>query len=396
MHISVMAPAISRAAAADKPHWLKFQEKIRRKNFETISQSLRRSGMSRTVARNFILVLLLVLLPAAGRANEPEDAARDLLVYKDGDRVHGRVIEQKDGIILFQSDRFGLQRVPATGAVVIKAEKTEHVSTRPPAASPVAAAPAGAATAVPTAVNPDAEARTEGFSNAVLLAKIREFFGPWKGRLAFSTEVVSDSAERSALSVEARLGRKWARDEVQLNARYDYSQTEEVTTTDMVKADGLWRHNFGRNSFAQYRPVLEWNRASIKSGRPADYVLLQQEVGAGISLLTKPSRKLRVGVSENLFDVWTTAEPTSHTSRTVESAFVETELRLPWALLLSDRGVYYYSLSTKDDGWENRIELTKKFTEAFSTAIRHETRQGSPDGTAQDYTRLRLLLGLDF
>ena len=64
--------------------------------------------------------------------------------------------------------------------------------------------------------------------------------------------------------------------------------------------------------------------------------------------------------------------------------------------LLTERGVYYYSFSSRNDGWENRIELTKKFTETFSTAIRHEIRRGSPDGTAQDYTRLKLLLGLDF
>ena len=115
-----------------------------------------------------------------------------------------------------------------------------------------------------------------------------------------------------------------------------------------------------------------------------------------MSLLTTPARKLRVGVSENLFDVWVTSPPASHNSRTAQSAFVETELKLPWSLLLTDRGVYYYSFSTRMDGWENRVELTKKFTETLSAAIRHELRRGSPDGTAQDYTRLKLLLGLDF
>jgi len=54
------------------------------------------------------------------------------------------------------------------------------------------------------------------------------------------------------------------------------------------------------------------------------------------------------------------------------------------------------SIGSSRDGWENRVELSKKFTETFSTAIRHEIRRGSPDGTAQDYTRLKLLLGLDF
>ncbi len=351
--------------------------------------------MSRCLERNFILGLVFSLL-AAGvfGAAEPASSGHDTLVYKDGDRVRGRLLEEKNGMISFQSERFGALRVPAVDATVIKAPPA--VPLIPSTVAVVAAkAPAPAAVAEDQAAEAH-EAATAGFSAARLASKLRDFFGSWKGRLAVSTEVVSDTAERSALSVETRLSRKWTKDEVQLNARYDFSQTNDITTTDLVKADGLWRHNFGKSSFAQYRPAFEWNRARFRSGLAADYVLLQQEIGVGVSLLSTNKRKLRVGLSENLFDVWTTSDPSSHNSRTAESAFVETELKLPWALLLTDRGVYYHSFSSNSDGWENRIELTKKFTEAFSTAIRHETRQGSPDGTAQDYTRLKVLLGLDF
>jgi len=342
-----------------------------------------------------LLVLGLMLIGTGGRATEPEPAARDVLVYRDGDRVQGRLVEKAENILVFQSDRFGLLRVPQESAVVIKGEK------------PPGPAIAGTPPLVPvTADLPDKPekpkaaqaANDDWFYPAVLASRLRNFFGPWRGRVAFSTEVVTDTSDRSTVSLEGRLSRKWASDEVQLNGRYDYSETNALTTTDMLKADALWRHSFSkkRNSFVQYRPTLEWNRASRKAGLAADYLLLQQEIGYGVSLLTRPERKLRVGVSENLFDVWTTSPPTAHTSRTVESAFIETEWRLPWGLLLSDRGVYYYSFVSRNDGWENRIELTKKFTETLSAAIRHETRQGSPDGTAQDYTRLRLLLGLDF
>lgn len=344
--------------------------------------------MSRASLGNFIILFVLGLV--VGRAVEPAAPAREVLVYKDGDRVQGRLIGRKDGVIVFQSERFGELRVPADKADVLPAKA--------PAATPAAAAPVEKP--VPAVANGESaveEARASA-GLARLAARLRDGFKPWTGRLSFSTEVVSDTADRSTISLEGRLSRKWATDEVQLNGRYDFSQTNDLTTTDMLKADALWRHGFSkkRNSFVQYRPTLEWNRASRKGGVPADYVLLQQEIGYGINLLTKAERKLRVGVSENLFDVWTTSPPTAHTSRTVESAFIETELRLPWGLLLTDRGVYYYSFSTQADGWENRIELTKKFTATLSTAIRHELRRGSPDGKAQDYDRLKLLLGLDF
>ena len=62
-------------------------------------------------------------------------------------------------------------------------------------------------------------------------------------------------------------------------ARYDRAETNDVVTTDMVKAFGSWRHEFTKKQFAQYRPSVELNHASRRAGMPNDYVLLQQEIG---------------------------------------------------------------------------------------------------------------------
>jgi hypothetical protein len=357
------------------------------------------AGMQRILFR--VMTIVLCGMVATNVPGQPaEGHPRDILVFKDGDRIQGRLVEQLGTILIFQSDRFGELRVSTNQAVVIKADKPVA-----PAPTAIIGAPVTPAQGEKKAAERAEAEKISGwayFSPAVLAASLRNTFGPWHGRLAFSTEVVSDTADRGTLSVDAQLKRKWTSDEVQLNGRYDYSETNTITTatklttTDMVKGDGLWRHDFSKSNFAQYRPTLEWNRANFHAGAPADYVLLHQEIGAGITLITKPARKLRIGLSENLFDVWTTPAPASHDARTSESAFVETELKLPWGLQLTDRGIYYYSFSSQADGWENRVEVTKKFTEALSTAIRHEIRRGSPDGTAQDYTRLKLLLGLDF
>lgn len=341
--------------------------------------------------KNFILVCGLVLAGthAVRAADQPAEPAPDTLVFKDGDRVHGHVVAQDENLVVFKSDRFGELRVATRDVVVIKGAAPE---------TPVAAAPTPAAKPASPAVRTEEEQVTlwEHLSAAKLAANLREFFGSWHGRLAFSTEAVADTADRSNQSVEAHLKRKWTADEVQLNGRYDFNQTNSLTTTDMLKGDGLWRHDFSKKVFTQYRPSVEWNRANFVSGKPADYVLLQQEIGGGITLVSAPAHKVRVGMSENLFDVWNTTPPTLHHARAVESGFVETEVKLPWSLQLTERGVYYYSIANRTDGWENRVELTKKFTETLSTAIRHETRQNSPDGRAQDYTRLKLLLGVEF
>jgi hypothetical protein len=362
------------------------------------------AGAWRAAAALAAAVFFASLIPGAAlRAAEPVAAARDTLVYKDGDRVQGTLVENAAGVLVFKSDRFGELRVPAADAVVIRAEKPiAATAPKPAAAAAPAPPPASAATAAAERetqrVRDDAERVSlwDRFSPAVLTARVRGFFGPWQGRLSFSTEVLSDSADRATSAYEAHMQRKWKADEVQLNSRFDYSETNDVTTTDFLKLWGQWRHDFSPRLFAHYRPTAEWNRASTLRGAPNDYVLLQQEVGAGYQILAKPSRKLRAGVSQNRFDTWnSSALAPAHTSRGVISTFEETEFLLPWRITISQRGVWY-PVGDQPDGWENRVDLNKKLTETLSTSLRHEIRRNNPDGSTPDYTRLKLLFGLDF
>jgi hypothetical protein len=326
-------------------------------------------------------------------------AARDTLVYKDGDRVQGTLVERTSDLIVFRSDRFGDLRVTAADAVVIKAEQAAPPSLESTAPRSLPAVTAAekkdAVAAAERQVDEERVTLWDRFSPAVLTAAVRDYFGPWHGRVAFSTEVVSDIAERNNSSYEVQLQRKWTSDQVQFNARYDYNETDDVATTDMVKASGQWRHEFNKILFGHYRPSSEWNRASRLRGVPNDYVLLQQELGFGYHVLTSPSRKLRVGVSQNLFDTWNTAPVREHSTRGVISSFEEADFALPWRMTVSQRGVWYPG-NDGPDGWENRLELNKKLTETLSTSLRHEIRRNNPDGSAQDYTRLKLLFGLDF
>lgn len=343
----------------------------------------------------------LAAMVVGARAEADESAnGRDTLVYKDGDRIHGSLVQKNAQEIVFRSDRFGELRVKAADAVVIPGRKEPEP--KPVAkAAPSAPAPSPAVVAKARAAAAKQEAEEERvtiwdrFSPSVLTAEVREFFGPWGGRLSFSTEVVSDVADRNNHSVEARLSRKWRSDQVQLTGRYDYAETNDVTTTDIVKATGSWRHEFNKKWFAQYRPSAEWNHASRRLGKPNDYTLLQQELGVGYHVFTSATRTVRTGVSQNRFDIWNSAPEPEHSSRDVQSVFEEIELKLPWRMGLTQRGVWY-PVNGQKDGWENRVELNKKLTETLSTSVRHEIRRNNPDGSAQDYTRLKLLFGLDF
>ena len=356
-----------------------------------------------------LFVLLLAALAArplraADATADPDSDPRDALVYKDGDRLQGRLISQEGGRITFKSDRFGTLQVSTADAVVIKAEKPprEKAAARPPAKPPPGAPAAPAAPAGPAVAQAedreDAEQISlwERFSPWILTAKVRNFFGPWHGRFAVSTELVDNSAQERNFAFDAHLQRKWKADEVQLNGHYDYSETDQITSTDLVKADGSWHHDFKRGRFMLYSPSVEWNRANVVNRVRNDYVLLHQEIGAGVAVLDKPGRKIRLGLSENLFDVWNDHVPPAHNTRAVESGFDEAELKLPWRMALTQRAVLYNPFHHGRLGWEDTAELDKKLTETLSVSIRHEIRRNNPDGSAQDYTRLKLLLGLDF
>ena len=340
-----------------------------------------------------------VCLIAGLRAQGSSLSNRDTLVYKDGDRVQGVLVLQTPETITFKSDRFGEVKVPARDAVVIKGRSDSP----PPATVAATSAPAApSAKPTPAAVAKAAEAAEaervsiwDRFSPAMLTAKVRNYFGPWQGRLSLATEVVSDVAERNNSSYEGSIRRKWKADEVSFSVRFDYNETNDVATTDLVRTNGQWRRTFSKAFFGHYRPSAEWNRASRLRGLPNDYFLLQQELGAGYNLLTTPARKLRLGLSQNLFDRWSLLDDEAHDSRGVISAFQEADLTLPWRITVSQRGVWY-PVGEDGAGWENRLEVNKKLTETLSTSLRHEIRRNNPDGTAQDYTRLKVMLGLDF
>ncbi len=344
-------------------------------------------------ARWFLVLVCSLGIVAYGQAPDVTvDTTHDTLVYKDGDRVHGRLVEEKNGLIVFKSERFGELRVAAADAVVIKAEKPPETVAKEVVAEGIKS--------VRSKQEREEEEKVtiwDRFSPAVLTARVRDFFGPWHGRLTFSNEIVTDTSHRDNIAVEGKLSRKFTHDVIDLSARYDYDQVNGSVATDVFKGIGSWRHDFTGRQFTQYRPTVEWNRANLtKTGLPLEYVLLQQEIGYGFNIWARPAQQVRVGVSENLFDIWSSVPAAAHSSRAVESLFDEIEFALPWRITLTQRGVWYPQSLNHDAGWEDQVELNKKLTETLSLALRHEIRRNNPDGTSRDYTRLKLLLGLDF
>jgi hypothetical protein len=342
-------------------------------------------GMCGGPLSRVFLFVVLCRLGVVGWAAEAAAPLRDELVYADGDRVRGDFVRREGEVIVFRSGRFGELRVNASEAHVVMAER--------PAAE--AAKAGGAALAKKPADEGETWPWWYQLRPLHLTRYLSSVFGSWHGRLAVSTEVISDASDHSAVAVEGSLRRKWKRDEAKISVRYDYYETKGVTSTDMLKGDATWNHSFGRRWYSVYHPTTEWNRSFVGSGgQSTDYVLLQQEFGLGLKVYETERGRLSVGLAENIFDLWVTGPQSRHQSRGLESAFAETEWKLPWQITLSDRGIVYYS--SGDPGWENRFQVDKKLTETLSIGVSHELRYNNPDVRVSDYSKLKVMLGIDF
>jgi hypothetical protein len=317
------------------------------------------------------------------------EARADVLIFADGDRVQGTFVRRENGKIIFQSLRFGNLSVPEKEATV------EVTSQPPPIVAPM-----------PAEAPDETEAEEEvppSLYDQILLTRFRRkveegivrWWEPWSGRLAASTDIVNDASERRVFLAEGRVRRNWAKDEVRLETRYEYREENDVRTVDLIKGSGLWRHDLSPRFFASYRPLLERDKINSNGFQPFPYVLLQQQLGVGVHLLRKERVKLRAGVAENFFNVWS-LDDDSKSADHIESVFFEAEASLPWRITITERGVWYYSIRNKDEGWENEFEFSKKLTDSLSLGVRHEFRQNNPDSRVQDYERLRFLIGYDF
>lgn len=311
----------------------------------------------------------------AARAADAPLAAPDLLVYHDGDRVQGRLLRLEDNHFVFASTRFGELRVPATEASVTTV------------GSDPAPLPGPAEAVADTPPSPDSPHR--------LARALRGFFGPWSGRFLTSVQMARDVSERTDFMVETSLNRTWTADEVNVTARYDFNKTDDVNTTHIFRGGGMWRHTLPKRLFTLYRPSYEWQRGATSSVVSHNYILLQQEVGLGVTVVDRETWKLRAGLAENFFNNWDLQADNSHAAR-IESVFLETNLQLPWRIAITERAVYFYSFDTGGDGWEHQFEVSKKLTDTLSLGLRHEARYNAPDVRSADYSLLRLFLGFDF
>lgn len=303
-------------------------------------------------------------------------ARADTIRFSNGDRLEGTVLSATSEMIEFESTRFGRLSVHP-------AEVTLERSSKP-------AEPGAGTQGESSAIRASGEVRVP-----MAEAPAKHWYDPWHGKVGVTFDFRSDGSEHESIATTLDLRRTWTTDALELWGFFDYEENDNRKSTDLWKGSIKWRHDFPRAIFTNVRTMAEWNRGHTRSGRKDPYVLLQEELGAGRTLIDSPDRKLRTGVAGNLLTVQGRSGE-SDTLRTAVSAFVEFEIKLPWETKLSERGAVYRSLRRGDVGVENTFELSRKLTSALSLGVRHEYRENLPEVRVEDLRRLRVLLGLEF
>lgn len=323
--------------------------------------------------------------------------ALQILILPDGDRLTGQLVRRDGDTLIFASRHVGEVRASARTArlepLTRPAESVATTSVKPPA-------PAAAAHEAPRVALRSKPARDSSTpwwrAPSAIGDQVAGFLGPWKGRFALALALTQDGAgSGETYGVDLSFSRKWTHDEARFDTHYYFSQVDGLVKTDLFKGSGIIRHDFRGPVFVSYRPTVEWNRNHVIAGEDADYVLGQHAIGIGVNLIDTPSRKLRLGVAENVNHLWT-LDTDEHSTRDSQSLFGEVELELPWRVSVRARGTWFYTVATGDSGWEDQLEVTKKFTDTLSLGLRREARQNNPDPRIADYSLLRFQVGLDF
>ncbi|MDR0352925.1 MAG: DUF481 domain-containing protein [Opitutaceae bacterium] len=389
--------------------------------------------MSSTVGKLVFAAFCVVVLPSAAGLRA------DVLKFKNGDQVHGAFVKKEGGQIFFRSDQFGdlsvreadatveitsplAPLVTETEVALATGEKPKPPDAEKPATAPSAAPPKPEGTAVaasapkttppkpappkttppktapaktpPPVEKPAVEKPKPPASTIARLGKgFIKWWGGWHGRIAFSMSSIHDTADRSLYLAELRVKRTWKHDEVQIEPRYEFRQDNNVTAVDIFKVSAYWRHTFGENWFAEYRPAYQRDRKGSKAEQ------LEQQFGVGRHILKSKQHRLHIGMAENAFNTWPLNRGLPETAHSMASLFSEASLQLPWRITVTDRGSWYClgnGDATSDTGWQNTFELTKKLTNMLSFSFRYELRVDNPDPRVADYENTRFLLGFNF
>lgn len=256
-----------------------------------------------------LLALALLLLctasaPALATETEAEPAPPDLLRFKNGDRLIGKLIRQDDEVVVFSSDTLGEITLPQSGVTVIMGNDPKGVpiealvgiapipqNTRS-APAPRSPPPVAPVPAPPAAPEPQPQPQPEKTPTAAKIAETVDAAPAdenWDGKLEFGLRQQQGRRDMFAVDIRGSADRTIGENELRAKARLLYGEQDGEVNNDRYDASLQWRREIGARTFAQ--SLSSYFQDDLKDINRN----LEQNFGAGVRLIDSKAHVVNLG-----------------------------------------------------------------------------------------------------
>ena len=252
-----------------------------------------------------LTLLFLAICSPSAFANETGARAPkpDLLRFKNGDSLSGRLVRQDDEIIVFESIALGEITVAQKQATVISGRAPDGVPIEALVGiAPIAARAESASTAVdqtassPGNTNPPAPPRKQPKDEtAKSAARIADALDAeaekkeWEGKLEFGLRQQQGRRDIFAVDIRGSADRTIGENELRGKARLLYGEQDGEVNNDRYDASLQWRRELSERTFAQ--SLTSYFQDDLKDINRN----WEQNLGAGYRIFDNKSHVVNVG-----------------------------------------------------------------------------------------------------
>ncbi|HTB79320.1 MAG TPA: DUF481 domain-containing protein [Opitutaceae bacterium] len=304
--------------------------------------------------------------------------ADDWLEFKNGERVAGHLIKTENGVIFFQSARFGALQVSTDEA---------RVTPGPPSASPPSSAGAAGGALASALVAKASAAQSTAAPPAIATQQRHK----WKGRIDTLFDFVWDNNNSNSreTKVQGTAERLSGKEHYLAYANVDYLYNQNLLVQDHFEGKFTWEHQLSHSFYSIAEPdYLHEIRES-----PIDQY--QMRTGLGTQLFQTDRSQVRVAVLAyfSRFDI-----PAAH-SRTYDvypTVRLDSEWEIWHGLKFKQEGNAYYIPSSGTGGVDNTLSLVKDLFGGITLTLQHEYHHEEITNAPITRNELKLLLGYAF
>lgn len=303
--------------------------------------------------------------------------AADWLEFKNGERVTGRYVKTQDGIITFQSTRFGELHVSVDEARVESAPA--------PAAAPVLSGVAAGAVghAVAALAAPETTA-----APPVIAASVRH---NWKFRIDTLFDFIWDNTNSNSreTKVQGTAERLSGKEHYLGYANFDYLHNKNLLVQNHLEGRFTWEHQLSHSLYSIAEPDY------LQEIRQNPIHQYQMRTGLGTQLFQTERSQVRLAVlayfsrldipviRSRAYDVYPTVR-------------LDSEWEIWHGLKFKQEGNAFYVPRSGTGGVDNTTSLTKEIFGGITLTLQHEYHHEIITHASITRNELRLLLGYTF